>query len=154
IRERSRRTVVGMAHDHAHSDFGELLDLDAEVLHAYHRDVITWIGAEAPARARIIDLGAGTGTGSVALARHLPQAEVVALDMDESMLEHLRHKASALGLGDRVRTVQADLDEAWPDLGPADLVWASASMHHMADPDHALSQAFGTLRPGGVLVVT
>jgi len=143
-----------MAHDHAHSHLGELLDLDAEVMHSYHRDVITWIGAVAPAQARIVDLGAGTGTGAVALARHLPEAEVVAVDVDESMLEHLRHKAAAAGVADRVTAVQADLDGAWPDLGPVDLMWASASLHHMADPDQALSQALGMLRPGGVLVVT
>jgi SAM-dependent methyltransferase len=149
-----------MAHDHAHSHshsdshLGELLDLDAEVLHSYHRDVITWIGTVAPAGARVVDLGAGTGTGAIALARHLPDASVVAVDVDEAMLEHLRHKANALGVGDRVRTVQADLDETWPELGPADLVWASASLHHMADPGRALRQVLAALRPGGVLVVT
>ena len=37
----------------------------------------------------------------------------------------------------------------WPDLGPADLVWASASMHHMADPDRTLARVRDTLRPGG-----
>ncbi|GII59230.1 hypothetical protein Pth03_76190 [Planotetraspora thailandica] len=37
-----------------------------------------------------------------------------------------------LGVADRIRTIQADLDQTWPALGPADLVWASASLHHMA----------------------
>ena len=155
-------TVVGMSHDHSashehsgsHDHLGELLDLDAEVLHEYHREVITWVGSSTGDHARIVDLGAGTGTGAVALARALPDAEVLAVDVDESMLEHLRHKAHALGLADRIHAVQADLDGAWPDLGPADLIWASASLHHMADPARALGQAFSTLRPGGVLAVT
>lgn len=150
-------TVAGMTHSHtdmAHSHLGEMLDLDAEVLHEYHRDVITWVGSLTPERPHIIDLGAGTGTGALALARQLPDAEVVAVDVSEPMLEHLRHKARALGLADRIRTVQADLDQPWPDLGPADLVWASASLHHMADPGRALTQALATLRPGGVLVAT
>ncbi|MGA5299935.1 class I SAM-dependent methyltransferase [Nucisporomicrobium flavum] len=138
----------------AHSHLAEMLDLDAEVLQEYHRDVITWAGSLVPARPRIIDLGAGTGTGSLALARHLPDAEVTAVDVDDEMLEHLRHRADELGLGDRVRTVQADLDQPWPDLGPADLVWASASLHHMADPGNALAQALATLRPGGVMLAT
>ena len=137
----------------AHSHLAEMLDLDADVLHDYHHDVIAWAGSLAPARARVVDLGAGTGTGTLALARRLPDADVVAVDVDDTMLEHLRHKAAAAGVGDRVRTVRADLDAPWPALGPADLIWASASMHHMADPAGALRRAFGTLRPGGVLMV-
>ncbi|MDT5026705.1 MAG: hypothetical protein QOE61_3131, partial [Micromonosporaceae bacterium] len=80
-------SVDGMAH----SDLAEMLDLDADVLHEYHRDVITWVGSVTPDRPRIIDLGAGTGTGALALARQLPDAEVVAVDVSEPMLEHLRH---------------------------------------------------------------
>jgi ubiquinone/menaquinone biosynthesis C-methylase UbiE len=145
-----RDTVGGMTH----SPLAELLDLDAEVLHEYHRDLIAWVGSVAPDRPLVIDLGAGTGTGALALARRLPDARVVAVDVSEPMLEHLAHRARVLGVADRIRTVQADLDRPWPPLGPADLVWASASLHHMADLDHALAQARTTLRPGGVLAVT
>lgn len=138
----------------AHSQLGEMLDLDADVLHEYHREVITWVASLTPDRPHIVDLGAGTGTGTLALARQLPDAPVVAVDVDEGMLEHLRHRADALGVAARIRTVRADLDEPWPDLGVADLVWASASLHHLADPGRALTRALTTLRPGGVLVVT
>jgi ubiquinone/menaquinone biosynthesis C-methylase UbiE len=138
----------------AHSHLAELLDLDAEVLHEYHHDVISWVGDLAPDRPRIVDLGAGTGTGALALARHLHDAEVVAVDVSDEMLDHLRQRARELGVADRVHTVQADLDQPWPALGPADVVWASASMHHMADPRQALAQTHATLRPGGILVVT
>jgi SAM-dependent methyltransferase len=143
-------TVDGMAHSH----LGDLLDLDAEVLHEFHRDVITWVGSLTPGRPKVIDLGAGTGTGSLGLARRLPAAEITAVDVDDAMLDHLRHKAAELGLTDRIRTVRADLDEPWPDLGPVDLVWASASLHHLADPARALAQAHATLRPGGLFAVT
>ncbi|MFB9832539.1 class I SAM-dependent methyltransferase [Actinoallomurus acaciae] len=136
-----------------HSHFAELLDLDADVLHEYHHDLIDWIGSLTPDRPLVVDLGAGTGTGALALARRLPDARVVAVDVSEPMLEHLRNKARELGVADRIRTVQADLDESWPALGPADLVWASASLHHMADPGHALAQVRATLRPGGLLAV-
>jgi len=137
-----------------HSHLPELLDLDADVLHDFHREVITWVGSLMPDRPRIVDLGAGTGTGTFALARHLSDAQVTAVDVAEPMLEHVRHKAAALGLTDRVRTVQADLDQSWPPLEPADLVWASASLHHFADTDRALAQMYNALRPGGVLAVT
>ncbi|MFC0550389.1 methyltransferase domain-containing protein [Planotetraspora thailandica] len=137
----------------AHSHLAEMLDLDADVLHQYHHDLITWISSLTPDRPLIIDVGAGTGTGALALARRLPDAQVVAVDVSEPMLEHLQHKAHELGVADRIRTVQADLDQTWPALGPADLAWASASLHHMADPDHTLAQVFAALRPGGVFTV-
>ncbi|HEU5420118.1 MAG TPA: class I SAM-dependent methyltransferase [Streptosporangiaceae bacterium] len=138
----------------AHPDMAELLDLDAEVLHEYHREVLTWVAAQASGRARIVDLGAGTGTATLALARQLPDAELVAVDVDPAMLEHIERKARERGVAGRVRTVQADLDQPWPAIGPADLIWAANSLHHVADPGQALSRAFATLRPGGVLAVS
>ncbi|WP_338119989.1 methyltransferase [Streptomyces scopuliridis] len=45
------------------------------------------------------------------------------------------------------------LDAEWPALDTVDLVWASASLHHMADPDRALAQVSAALRPGGLLAV-
>ena len=97
-----------MAHEH----LADLLDLDAEVLSEYHREVAEWVSSNLTERARVIDVGAGTGTGTLALARQLPDAEVIALDVDEAMLKHLRDKARASGLAGRIRTVQADLDQA------------------------------------------
>jgi SAM-dependent methyltransferase len=132
----------------------EMLDLDAEVLSDHHDEVIAWAGTFVPERSRIVDLGAGTGTGTLGLARHLPGAEVTAVDMDEDMLAHLRRNAAETGLGDRVRTVRADLDGTWPDLGPADLVWSAKAMHHLADPARAIAQVRDLLRPGGHFLIT
>jgi SAM-dependent methyltransferase len=131
----------------------EMLDLDAEVLHDYFRDLIGWVGREAPDRPHVVDLGAGSGTGSLALARELPGSTVTAVDVSPEMLAYLRGRADAAGLGDRIRTIEADLDQPWPDLGPTDVIWAASSMHHMADPATALARAFGALRPGGLLVI-
>ncbi|MBL7256460.1 class I SAM-dependent methyltransferase [Paractinoplanes lichenicola] len=138
-----------MAHDH----LIEMLDLDAEVLSDYHRELIALVGRSSVDAPEVIDLGAGSGTGSLALARELPGARVTAVDVSPEMLAHLRARAAAEGLGDRIRTVEADLDQPWPALGPADVVWASASMHHMADPSFALTSAHAALRPGGLLVI-
>ena len=131
-----------------------MVDLDAEVLSAYLDEMMGLIhSAAAEPTRRIVDLGSGTGTGAVALLRRFGGAEVTAVDAAESMLARVRAKAVALGLDDAVRTVQADLDASWPVAGPVDLVWASASMHHMADPDRVLADIFGALRPGGLLAV-
>ncbi|HEX9353060.1 MAG TPA: class I SAM-dependent methyltransferase, partial [Streptosporangiaceae bacterium] len=135
-------------------DMAELLDLDAEVLHAYLSDVIDWVGGLAAGQPRrIADLGAGTGTGTLALLRHFGKAKAVAVDVSAAMLDRLQVKARELGVADRIRTVQADLDAGWPDIGPVDLAWACSSVHHLADPDRVLAQVFAALQPGGLLAV-
>jgi SAM-dependent methyltransferase len=134
-----------------------MLELDAEVLQDYLAELMAWLGeltSEAPPR-RILDLGAGTGTGTRALLRRFEDAEAVAVDMSEGMLGRLADRAREAGIAEgRVRTVRADLDEKWPaGLDSFDLVWASASLHHMADPDRSLGEILAAIRPGGRLVV-
>lgn len=143
------------AHTHSHGRHGEadILDLDAQVLAGHITALTGWLPVQAPPR-RIVDLGCGTGTGTFALLDRFPEAHITAVDTSATYLQRLREKACARGAEGRVRTVQADLDAAdWPDLGAPDLVWASASMHHMADPGRALRQVHGLLAPGGLFAV-
>ena len=156
---------VGHTHDHdsaeLESDGADLLDLDAQVLHGYWDaalDLATAALSERAARAerspdRVVDLGAGTGTGALGLARRLPDAEVVAVDVSELSLARIHAKAEAAGTGDRVRTLVVDLDAGWPDLGPVDLTWASMSLHHLADPTRSLSELRRITRTGGLVAV-
>lgn len=131
----------------------DLLDLDAEVLRSQLDELTAWIhdvAADRPPQ-RIVDLGCGTGAGAIALAGRFAQAAVSAVDQSAYMLDRLGAKARALGLSDRIRTVRANLDEAWPAVGDVDLAWASASLHHLADPDRTLAEIRTALRPGGLL---
>jgi SAM-dependent methyltransferase len=148
----------GHQHDHpgdaGDAALAEVLDLDAEVVPDYLPEVTRWLHelAADPPR-RILDLGTGTGTGALALAREFPAAEVTAVDVSEPMLHRLADKARGLGLADRIRPVRADLDAGWPAVGPADLVWASTSLHHLADPERTLAEIFAGIAPGGLLAV-
>jgi SAM-dependent methyltransferase len=133
-------------------DQAEILDLDAEVLAGHTASIIASLPLASAPR-RIVDLGCGTGTGTFALLDRFPEAEVLAVDFSADHLERLRKKAEASGTGERVRTVRADLDAPWPDLGAPGLVWASASMHHMADPGRTLRRVRELLAPGGLFAV-
>lgn len=149
-------SVAGMTDTSSHADHdddqSEILDLDAEVLAEHIASITAWLPVKTDPR-HIVDLGCGTGAGTLALLQRFPNAHVTAVDSSASHLHRLRYKAGAAGLADRVRTVQADLDGAWPELGTPELVWASASMHHMADPDRTLRQVHQTLAPGGLFAV-
>jgi predicted RNA methylase len=61
-----------MPHHHGAADpsLATMLDLDARILHQHLLEVTTWIRrlARDTAGRIVVDLGAGTGTGAVALA--------------------------------------------------------------------------------------
>ncbi|MEU8269801.1 class I SAM-dependent methyltransferase [Sphaerisporangium sp. NPDC049002] len=139
---------------HDEAGLADLLDLDAEVAGSYLDEVTEWAARHAPEAPRTIaDVGAGTGAGSLALARRFGAAEVVAIDRSALMLERLRAAARGRGPADRLRLVRADLDVAWPAIGAVDLAWAASSLHEFADPERVLRDVHAALNPGGLLVV-
>jgi ubiquinone/menaquinone biosynthesis C-methylase UbiE len=147
------------SHTHVHgtddSAFADLLDLDAEVLHDHLFEVTNWVRAyvgSAPRR-RILDLGAGTGTGTMALASRFPHATIVAVDTAPTLLAAVRAKAVVWGVANRVSTAQVDLDSSWPAGPPADLIWAASALHELSHPDAALANAYRGLTAGGLLAV-
>ncbi|MEU6181336.1 class I SAM-dependent methyltransferase [Streptomyces coeruleorubidus] len=149
----SQHVSYGHHHNHGTDGQAEILDLDAEVLTEHTASITAWLPLQTGPR-HLVDLGCGTGAGTFALLDRFPDAHVTAVDASAEHLQRLRTKACARGVQEHVRTVQADLDEAaWPDLGSPDLVWASASMHHMAHPDSALRTVHDALAPGGLFAV-
>ncbi|MCZ4511491.1 methyltransferase domain-containing protein [Streptomyces sp. ActVer] len=152
-------------HEHDAGDHSEILDLDAEVLAEHIASITAWLPVGAGPR-HIVDLGCGTGAGTLALLERFPEAELTAVDSSAAHLHRLQEKAreraregaqekaGAAGAAGRLRIVRADLDAtSWPDLGAPELVWASASMHHMTDPDRTLRQVHDLLAPGGLFAV-
>ncbi|MFC8086223.1 class I SAM-dependent methyltransferase [Streptomyces sp. NPDC057340] len=135
----------------------QLLELDAEVFASWLAELTGLLAERTDTDpARILDLGSGSGTGSLALARQFPAAQVTAVDLSAQMLHRLRKQAAAHGVSDRISTLAANLDEPWTGIsaGPYDLVWAAAFLHHVADPARTFARAFEQLRPGGLLAVT
>ncbi|HEX2577068.1 MAG TPA: class I SAM-dependent methyltransferase [Aquihabitans sp.] len=100
---------------------------------------------------RVLDLGAGTGLLSGALATALPDASFVLLDEAPGMLERAEERLAPLG--DRVGTVVADLRDDLPD-GPFDVVASALAIHHLDGAAKAdlYRRAADRLAPGGVLV--
>lgn len=94
---------------------------------------------DAPAHARVVDLGAGTGTYAIAFARERPDCNVVAIDVQEEMLSLLRAKPEAAGL--RAGGYEL-LDEL---AGTIDRVFAINVLHHLGSDD--LQRVFSALAP-------
>ncbi len=142
---------------HSHGPhLARLLELDAEIHSGVLAEAVSLVSGSSgnPGDVRrVLDVGAGTGTGSIALARRFSSATVVAIDIDEPMLALVRDLAAASGLADRIVTAHLDIATAAPDVGPADVAWSSAALHEVADPARAFRNLFEALRPGGLLAV-
>lgn len=153
----------GSHHGHAHldeADWTELAahtELEGELLLGFVTDSARWIaelrGADAPPVRRVLDIGSGPGVGTCELARLFPVAGVVAIDGSTAMLDRTAQRAAAHGIGRRVTTHLAELPEGLDGLGPAEVVWASMSLHHVGEETHVLGLLRQLLAPSGVLAV-
>lgn len=101
--------------------------------------------------ATVVEVGSGTGTLAIALARSRPDAPVVGVDGDPAALRLARRKPGAERVTWRPG-LAADLP--LPD-GSADRVVMSLLLHHLGPEGKraALAQARRVLRPGGRLHV-
>jgi len=75
--------------------------------------------------ARILDLGTGSGALALGLAKHWPEAQVMAVDRSSEALALARENAAALGLGERVRFIESSWFDAIPPGEAYDLVVAN-----------------------------
>lgn len=98
------------------------------------------------------DLGPGFGHFTVRLARAVePDGVVYALDASAETLEDLRRVAAERGLT-TLRTVGVRRDRI--DLPePVDLLFVSATYHHLPDPQRYFSEARAHLRPGARVAI-
>ncbi len=102
---------------------------------------------------RIVDVGCGPGVAACALALRFPNAAVLAVDSSPAMLERAAQRATRLGIDDRFRTLVAELPNGLSSVEPADLIWASMSLHHVGDEVAALRVLRSLLAPGGVIAI-
>jgi malonyl-CoA O-methyltransferase len=96
----------------------------------------------------VIDLGAGTGQGSIALKRRYPGARVIAADLAPGMVHQARKRQTLLRRFDRVIADAAVLPLRDASL---DMVFSSLMLQWCNDPDRVLRECRRVLRPGGVL---
>jgi ubiquinone/menaquinone biosynthesis C-methylase UbiE len=98
----------------------------------------------------LIDLGAGTGTFTLAAAPLCHR--VVAVDVSPVMLASLRQKAAQLGIGN-IECMQSGFLTYEHQGKPADFVYSRHALHHLPDfwKAIALVRIAAMLKTGGVL---
>jgi release factor glutamine methyltransferase len=130
-------------------------------------------------RPKLIDVGTGSGAIAIALAKELPAAEVMAVDLSAEALEVTKLNAVRLEVADRVRIAKSDVmadverdgsfdfvasNPPYVALSEADKVQdvvkkfepkmaVFAGEHGFDVIDRLIPQAHEALRPGGYLVM-
>jgi SAM-dependent methyltransferase len=99
--------------------------------------------------ATVLDVGAGGGWSTIALAKAYPQAHVSGVDIDEASVELARANAAAAGVDVDFRHG----DAAGLGEGSYDVAFAFECVHDMPAPVAVLSAVRRALAPGGCLVV-
>jgi demethylmenaquinone methyltransferase / 2-methoxy-6-polyprenyl-1,4-benzoquinol methylase len=94
---------------------------------------------------RILDIAAGTGTSTAALARS--GATVVGLDFSEGMLDEARRKHSDM------QFVHGDAERLPFGAEEFDAVSISFGLRNVNEPKVALDEMYRVLKPGGRLVI-
>ena len=114
------------------------------------RDISDRLWALLPAvqAQRVLDLGCGTGTGTVRLQQYFPQAQVLSLDIAPGMLQQVRKKhPGAVG-------VCADA-EALPFKNDSlDIIFSSLAIQWCQAYPQLFAELYRVLAPGGSCVIS
>lgn len=104
--------------------------------------------ASSKPRARVLDVGCGTGGTTLALERRLG-AECVGIDISEPMLEHARHRAKEAGA--RARFINADAEQYAFEPASFDMIVSRFGVMFFKDSTRAFENLRRAARNGAEL---
>ncbi len=127
---------------------------------AEHADLRSYVAAHLPfggklpqddvPEPRVLIAGAGTGRHPIEVARALPSAAVLAIDLSRASLAYGAREARARGVTN-ISFAQADILRLADVPVTFDLIESVGVLHHMHDPEAGLRSLVKLLRPGGVM---
>jgi ubiquinone/menaquinone biosynthesis C-methylase UbiE len=118
----------------------------------FHRPEEMFAGYVEPGMTAL-DVGCGMGYFSIGMARMLGNTgRVVAVDLQQEMLDTVRRRADRAGVGERIHTHRCAAD-ALNIKEQADFALAFWMVHEVADSDHLLGEIRANLKPGGRFLI-
>jgi ubiquinone/menaquinone biosynthesis C-methylase UbiE len=99
-------------------------------------------------RIKVLDAGAGTGQFTLAILRRFPNAQIVAFDLNENMIEELKITLKNKGLTNSVRTFIANATKPIPEIANEkfDLVVTCGVLEYVY-PEDAIRNLSNYLKP-------
>ena len=82
-------------------------------------------------RRAVLDLGCGPGAQTVCLARALPDARILALDVLVEMVEEVNRRLTEAGLAGRAQARVGDMAQPPVAAGSQDLIWCEGAIYFL-----------------------
>lgn len=112
-----------------------------------------WLTQSSGHRLRFIDVGCGTGHGTMAIARHFPEVEFLGVDVSTRSLATASEVAATDGLSNVVFSRLDVTKDAVSSLGTFDVVMCTGVLHHIAEESAAFATLLRLLAHDGYLVL-
>ncbi len=147
---------LGPAFDHVATTFDDILDQNP-IISWMHEVSMRTLRATFASGDRLLELGCGTGTAAIELARR--GCTVFGFDISEGMVAEARRKVHAAGLDDRVLIVKGQ-SERLPEIlrkSPVKVFdggYANFTLTYVPDLRHLACTLAEALRPGASFVCT
>lgn len=102
----------------------------------------------------IVDIGCGTGTQLIALCETYPDADIVGIDIDASLLKKAKERITTWGK--KATLSLASATQTRMKSNSIDLCFSTLVFHHLTHEQKiaAFSEAFRILKPGGTFLLT
>jgi ubiquinone/menaquinone biosynthesis C-methylase UbiE len=101
----------------------------------------------------IMDVGCGMGMFSLAMARIVgAEGRVIAVDLQQKMLDVLRKRAEKAGVADRIQFHKCEANRLGVEE-TVDFVLAMMMIHEVPDQQRLLREIHDCLNPGGKLLI-
>ena len=100
-----------------------------------------------------MDVGCGRGLFSIAMAKMVGDGgQVIAVDLQQKMLDALRRRAEKAGLLQRIHVHRCEADNLNIDA-KADFALAFAMVHEVPDTQRFLGQVYACMKTSGTLLI-
>jgi ubiquinone/menaquinone biosynthesis C-methylase UbiE len=101
----------------------------------------------------VLDFGCGMGLFTICMARLVgAEGHVIAVDLQQKMLDVLRKRATKAGVSERINTHRCKTDSISIDE-PVDFAVAFYSVHEVPEPRRLFAEIHGRLRSQGRFLI-
>lgn len=126
-----------------------LLSLNIDRL--WRRHVVQIVRRKSPET--LLDVATGTGDLAIDLARGIPQARILAVDLSERMLDAARRKIAARGFDGRIELAVGDAEQLSFAADSVDAVTVGFGVRNFGNIGAGLQEFHRVLKTGGLVVI-
>ena len=87
------------------------------------------------------------------MVKSFPHVSIIGVDIAEEMVQKAAKNLSSLGLSDKVRFRQGDIQELPFETSSLDFLVSTLSLHHWSEPKQAMQEIDRALKPGGQFLI-